>query len=69
MQDQEIIEKPLVQETDKSDKTDNKLEKSPVNTMVEMELKKNLKKFFNEIDLIFDYVNKSDVSKLYKCCK
>ena len=32
--------------------------------MVEAELRENLKKFFNEIDLAFDYVSKSDVEKL-----
>ena len=32
--------------------------------MVEAELRENLKKFFNEIDLAFDYVPKSDVEKL-----
>jgi hypothetical protein len=32
--------------------------------MVETELKTNLQKFFNEIDLAFDYVPKSDVEKL-----
>ena len=66
MQDQEIIDKPLAQETAN---VDNKVKKSPINNMVEMELKTNLKKFFNEIDLVFDYVNKSDVAKLYKFLK
>jgi hypothetical protein len=37
---------------------------SSLHLMVETELKTNLEKFFNEIDLAFDYVPKSDVEKL-----
>ena len=37
---------------------------SSLHLMVEAELRENLKKFFNEIDLAFDYVPKSDVEKL-----
>ena len=37
---------------------------SSIHLMVEVELRENLKKFFNEIDLAFDYVPKSDVEKL-----
>ena len=37
--------------------------------MIESELKKTLSGFFNEIDLVFDYVNKSIVQRLYKFLK
>ena len=40
-----------------------------VNPMIESELKKTLSGFFNEIDLVFDYVNKSIVQRLYKFLK
>ena len=40
------------------------MQSSSLHIMVEAELRENLKKFFNEIDLAFDYVPKSDVEKL-----
>jgi hypothetical protein len=40
-----------------------------INPMIESELKKTLSGFFNEIDLVFDYVNKSIVQRLYKFLK
>jgi hypothetical protein len=40
-----------------------------INPMIESELKKTLSGFFNEIDLVFDYVDKSIVEKLYKFLK
>ena len=40
-----------------------------INPMIESELKKTLSGFFNEIDLVFDYVDKSVVERLYKFLK
>lgn len=41
-------------------------EKDHINPIVEGELIKTLTKFFNEIDLVFDYVDKGIVAKLEK---
>jgi hypothetical protein len=55
---QEPLEQP--EQTEPQEQTQS----SSLHLMVEAELRENLKKFFNEIDLAFDYVPKSDVEKL-----
>jgi hypothetical protein len=47
----------------------SKQQERGINPMIESELKKTLSGFFNEIDLVFDYVDKSIVQRLYKFLK
>jgi hypothetical protein len=45
------------------------VQETGINPMIESELKKTLSGFFNEIDLVFEYVDKFIVESLYKFLK
>jgi len=63
--EQPELQEPLEQtEPQEPQEQTEQTQSSSLHLMVEAELRENLKKFFNEIDLAFDYVPKSDVEKL-----
>ena len=66
---EQLEQQQSVEQQSDEKETLDELNDNHINPMIEGELIKTLTKFFNEIDLVFDYVDKGIVGKLEKFLK
>ena len=58
------IQETQIQETQIQETKDEVVRSEDINEMVEQELLKTLDRFINELDLVFDYIDKNTISEL-----